>query len=106
MKIDLNTLTIKKARAAFINGDYSAVDLAKAYLSEIEKKNKELNAYVEVYSDVLEQAAEADKKIKSGEAGLLTGIPFALKDNILIKGKHASSCSNILKKEKVLEFDL
>jgi len=96
MKIDLNTLTIKKAHAAFINGEYSAVDLAKAYLSEIEKKNKELNAYVEVYSDVLEQAAEADKKIKNGEANLLTGIPFALKDNILVKGKRVSASSKIL----------
>lgn len=94
--IDLATLTIKIAHKNLVEGKFSAVDLAKAYLGEIEKKNKELNAYIEVYGDVLEQAKQADEKIKSGKATLLTGIPFAIKDNILIKGKKASSASKIL----------
>jgi aspartyl-tRNA(Asn)/glutamyl-tRNA(Gln) amidotransferase subunit A len=94
--IDLAKLTIKTAHKHLTGGDFSAVDLASAYLSEIEKKNKEINAYIEVYQDVLEQAKLADEKIKSGKATLLTGIPFAIKDNILIKGKKASSASKIL----------
>ncbi len=94
--IDLAKLTIKTAHKHLTDGDFSAVDLASAYLSEIEKKNKEINAYIEVYQDVLEQAKLADEKIKSGKATLLTGIPFAIKDNILIKGKKASSASKIL----------
>ena len=96
MAIDLKNLTISKAHKHLIDGDFSAVDLAKAYLAEIENKNKELNAYIEVYSDVLEQAERADKKIKTGQATLLTGVPLAVKDNILVKGKHVSSCSTIL----------
>lgn len=94
--IDLVNLTIKKAHEALTKGDFTALDLAKAYLHEIEKKNKELNAYLEVFSDVEEQAKEADKIIKSGKATLLTGIPFAIKDNILIKDRIASSASKIL----------
>jgi len=54
--IDLATLTIVKARKALDAKEFSAVDLAQAYLAEIEKKNKELNAYLEVFGDVLEQA--------------------------------------------------
>lgn len=96
MKIDLKTLTIQKAHDSFIKGDYSAVDLAKSYLAEIEKHNKDLNAYLEVYDDVLEQAQEADERIKAGKPSLLTGIPFAIKDNILIEGKRAGSASKIL----------
>lgn len=96
MKIDLSTLTITKAHDALMKGDYSAVDLAKAYLEEIKLKNKELNAYLEVYDDVLDQAKEADKKIKAGKTTMLTGIPIAIKDNILIKGKRVSSASKIL----------
>ena len=77
--IDLENLTIKKARLALDAKEFSAVDLAQAYLNEIEKKNKELNAYLEVYDDVLEQAkrkvlkekgmtdAEIDKEI-NGDA--------------------------------------
>lgn len=94
--IDLKNLTIRKAREAFKKGEFSATDLVNAYLEEIEKKNKDLHAYLEVYKDVLEQAKEADKKIKEGLDLPLLGIPFAIKDNILIKGRVASSSSKIL----------
>ena len=96
VNIDLKNLTIKKAHSSLVKGDFTSVDLVKAYLDIISKKNKDINAYLEVYDDVLEQAKEADKKIKSGKANLLTGIPFAIKDNILIKGKKVTSASKIL----------
>ncbi len=94
--IDLKNLTIKKAHAALIKGEYTAVDLASAYLEQIKNTDKEIHAYLEVFSDVLEQAKAADAKIKSGNATLLTGIPIAIKDNILIKGRIASSASKAL----------
>ena len=94
--IDLKSITIKKAHEAFVNGEYSALALAESYLSEIEKKNKELNAYLEVYDDVREQAQKADQLIQAGKASMMTGIPFALKDNILVKGKRAGASSKIL----------
>jgi aspartyl-tRNA(Asn)/glutamyl-tRNA(Gln) amidotransferase subunit A len=96
MPIDLKSLTITAAHEAMKKGEFSAVDLAQAYLDEIKKKNGDLNAYLEVYSDVIEQAKEADKRFKAGTATTLTGIPFAIKDNILIKGRIASSASKIL----------
>ena len=85
MNIDLNTLTISKARKHLDDGDFSAVELAAATLKVIEEKNPELNAYIEVFGDALEQAEEADKKIKEGKSEALTGIPLGIKDNILIK---------------------
>lgn len=94
--IDLKNLTIKKAHEHLIKGDFSARDLAEAYKKEIEKKNSDLNAYLEVFSDIDEQAAAADEMIKAGRATLLTGIPLSIKDNILIKGRVASSASKIL----------
>jgi len=96
MTIDLKNLTIKKAHDSFIKGEYSAVDLATAYLEQIKKEDKNIHAYLEVFSDVMEQAKKADDMIKNGKAGLLTGIPIAIKDNILIKGRKASSASKIL----------
>ncbi len=95
-KIDLATLTIEKAHNSMKNGDFTAVELAKSYLDIISKKNKEINAYLEVYDDVLEQAKKADEIFQNGKATLLTGIPFAIKDNILIKGRVASAASKIL----------
>lgn len=97
MKIDLKNLTIKKAHEAMVNGEYTAVDLASAYLENIKNKDGEIHAYLEVFSDVLEQAREADNRIKNKDkVTLMTGIPVAVKDNILIKGRIASSASKIL----------
>src|SRR3989344_1424972 len=100
MTIDLKNLTIKKAHESLLKGEYSAVDLASAYLEQIKKLDEGIHAYLEVFSDVLEQAKLADEKIKKGNASLLTGIPIAIKDNILIKGRVASSGSKILENYK------
>ncbi|MEK9182630.1 MAG: Asp-tRNA(Asn)/Glu-tRNA(Gln) amidotransferase subunit GatA [Patescibacteria group bacterium] len=96
MTIDLKNLTITKARKALDAKEFSAVDLAQAYLGEIKKKNKELNAYLEIYDDVLAQAKVADEKIAKGESAPLLGIPLAIKDVILVKNKKVSSASKIL----------
>jgi aspartyl-tRNA(Asn)/glutamyl-tRNA(Gln) amidotransferase subunit A len=94
--INLKELTIRKAHDSMVSGEYTATDLAKAYLDEIKNKDKDIHAYLEVYSDVLDQAEKADEIIKSGKSTLLTGIPVSIKDNILIKGKIASAASKIL----------
>ncbi len=95
-KIDLKNITIKSAHEAMKKGLFTAVELVSAYIDEIKKTNSEINAFLEIYSDALDQAKEADQKFKNGKAGILTGIPCAIKDNILINGKIASSSSKIL----------
>ncbi|MCX6718815.1 MAG: Asp-tRNA(Asn)/Glu-tRNA(Gln) amidotransferase subunit GatA [Candidatus Taylorbacteria bacterium] len=96
MKINLKELNIKKAHDCLIRGDFTSVQLTQACLDQIQAKNKDINAYLEVFSDTLEQARTADLKIKSGSAGILTGIPCGMKDNILIKGRIASAASKML----------
>ena len=93
MKIELKNLTIRKASEALARGDFTARELSQAYLDEIKKKNPSINAYLEIYDDVLKQADEAQKYVGKN---FLAGIPLAIKDNILIKGKHAQSASKIL----------
>ncbi len=102
MKIDLRNLTIIKAHESLKKGDFTAVELTQAYLDMIKAKNPEINAYREVFSDALDQAGEADKKIEeakkqgSKDFPVLLGIPCAIKDNILIKGRIAGASSKIL----------
>ncbi len=98
MNIDLKSLTIEKAHVHLVAGDFSAMDLLEAYIAEIEKKNPDINAYVGdlFLEQAREQAEYADTLIKEGRADVLTGIPIALKDNILIKGEFATGASNIL----------
>lgn len=98
--IDISNLTIKKARELLDKKEISAKELAESYLNNIEAKNKELNIFLEVYDDVLKQAEEAQKLIDNGGAKKLTGIPLAIKDNILIKGRVASAASKMLQNYK------
>ncbi len=94
--IDLKNLTIEKAHKDFLDGVYTCRELSEAYLKVIQNKNKEINAYLEVYDDVLAQADIAQKKFFDGSATLMTGIPVAIKDNILFTGHIASAGSRIL----------
>lgn len=89
---DLTKLSITEAAKKLQKKEISAVELARAVLKNIEAKDKELNAYLEVFSDVEEQAKKADQD----GAGTLKGIPLAIKDNILIEGRRVGAASKIL----------
>lgn len=95
--MDLSTLTIVEARRALDAKEYSALDLTNAYLEAIEKKDPEIHAYLEVWTDLArEEAKAADEMMARGESMPLTGIPLAIKDNILIEGRVVSAGSKIL----------
>ncbi len=95
--IDLKTLTIKEAGGHLAKGDFSAAELTQAYLDAIAKDNPDSNTYLEVFDDAMDAAHNADRVLKDNmDVHPLTGIPIAMKDNILIQGKHASAASKIL----------
>ncbi len=95
--MDLSTLTIAEARRALDAKEYSALDLTEAYLDAIKKKDGEIHAYLEVWEDSARaEARAADEAIARGESLPLTGIPLAVKDNILIEGRIASAASKML----------
>ncbi|MBU1727797.1 Asp-tRNA(Asn)/Glu-tRNA(Gln) amidotransferase subunit GatA, partial [Patescibacteria group bacterium] len=94
--MDVKNLTIEKAGDMMQKGKLTSVDLVSAYLENIKNKNKEINAFLEVFDDCLEQAKRADEIIKSGKGTKLTGIPIAIKDNILMEGRKVSAGSKIL----------
>ncbi|MDP3965358.1 MAG: Asp-tRNA(Asn)/Glu-tRNA(Gln) amidotransferase subunit GatA [bacterium] len=99
--MDLSKLTISKARKALDAKEYSALELTNAYLTAIAEKNPEIHAYLEVWEDsAREEAKVADAMIARGESQPLTGIPIAVKDNILIEGRTASAGSKILENYK------
>lgn len=96
MKIDLEKLSIKSAHNHLMKGDFTAEELAKNVLENVAAKNPEINAYLEVFDDVETVAQRAQEAIDDGKAGALTGIPLAIKDNILIEGKKSSAASKII----------
>lgn len=95
--MDIPKLTIAEARRALDAKEYSALELTNAYLEAIRAKDREIHAYLEVWEKTArEEAKVADEMIARGESQPLTGIPIAVKDNILIEGRIASAASKIL----------
>ena len=93
---DLTTLTLAEARAALANKEFTAVELADAHLSAIERA-RALNAFVvETPDKARAMAAAADVRIATGEARPLEGIPIAVKDLFCTAGVATSAGSHIL----------
>jgi aspartyl-tRNA(Asn)/glutamyl-tRNA(Gln) amidotransferase subunit A len=94
--IDLKSLTIEDTHTHYKNGDFTIRQLIDEYLKVIKDKNERINAYLEIFNDIDEQIKKAEDMFNNGSATVLTGIPFSLKDNILMEGHIASSSSKIL----------
>lgn len=90
--------TIKDINKALINKEYTALDIVNSYFDNIEQKNKELNVFLTLTKELaISKANELDKKINSGEKiNLLSGVPYALKDNFNFKGYRTTASSKIL----------
>lgn len=99
-KIDCKNLTITDARMKLVAGEFTASELLEAVLANIEEKNAEVNAYLEVFEDARTQAKAADVLISQGAMAPLLGIPVAIKDNMLFEGHIASGGSKILEHYK------
>lgn len=97
MSIDISKLTITLASKALRAKEFSSKSLTEAVLKEAKEKNKEINAYAEIFDDAMELAAHADSMLAKGNAPMLTGIPIAIKDNMLYRGKESTSGSKILR---------
>lgn len=76
---------------------YSAVELTKKYLEKIEVTNEALNSFITVTNDLaLEQAKKADEMFAHDQAALLTGMPFAVKDNFCLAATRTTAGSRML----------
>ncbi len=92
----LTDLTIHETLAKLKAKDISPVELAKAYIDNMENNSK-YNAYVTITADLaLEKAKEAEKKYQQGTNRNLEGIPLGIKDLFCTKGTRTTACSHIL----------
>ena len=94
---DLTKLTLADARDGLRRKQFSATELAQAFLAAVEAGNKHLNAYVLPTPEVaLRQASDSDARLAKGEARPLEGLPLGIKDLYCTKGVRSTACSGIL----------
>src|SRR5947207_8848738 len=94
---DLTKLTLANAREGLRAKQFSATELAQAFLAAIEAGNRPLNAYVLATPErALAQAKLSDARLAKGDARPLEGLPLGIKDLYCTKGVRTTASSNIL----------
>jgi aspartyl-tRNA(Asn)/glutamyl-tRNA(Gln) amidotransferase subunit A len=91
-------LNITELRKKYLSGEVTPTDFIESTLKDIHDKDKDISAFLEVYDDVKEEAELATKRFaeEGDKTPLLLGIPMAIKNNILIKGRKATAASKML----------
>jgi len=93
----MHSKTLAEISAGLQQGDFSSVEITRAFLDRIERLSPELNCYITVTDKQALQAAEqADQQRSEGKAGPLTGVPLAHKDIFCTRGVKTSCGSRML----------
>jgi aspartyl-tRNA(Asn)/glutamyl-tRNA(Gln) amidotransferase subunit A len=93
---DLTSLTLARARDALRKREFSATELAEAYIAAAERA-RALNAFVLETPDRARVMARAsDARLAKGEGGSLEGLPLGIKDLYCTAGVRTTACSRIL----------
>lgn len=95
--MELYEVTIHQAHQLLKNREVSSLELTRAVLERIEKTEEKVHAFVSVTGDeALNQAAQADERIKRADITPLTGVPVTIKDNMCTRGVTTTCCSKML----------
>ena len=97
--------TIEDARHKLRSGELTVGGLVADCMLRIQEQDPEIHAFLDVYKDARKEAEEKDAILRDApQESPLFGIPIALKDNILVRGKRATAGSKILE-EYTASFD-
>src|SRR3989344_6089606 len=81
--------TIRSVREGLKKGEFSVDEIFDHYHRKINRENDKLNAYLSVFGNITDHRALA-----TGHQ--LSGVPCAIKDNILIEGEKCTAGSKYL----------
>jgi len=91
--VDYMKETINSLHQKLADKELTAQDLTQQTLDDINAKEDKLNAFITVNDKAVDDAKKIDEK---GINGRLSGIPIAIKDNIVTNGIKTTAASKIL----------
>ena len=92
---NLRKLTIEQAKEGLKAKKFSAKELTQSYIDAAARSTS--NSFITLTPEVaLKQAEASDKRIASGNMGLVEGVPIAMKDLYCTKGVKTTAASKIL----------
>jgi aspartyl-tRNA(Asn)/glutamyl-tRNA(Gln) amidotransferase subunit A len=95
---EITRLTLQETSRKLAAGEIRSQEVVDALLTQIEKLNPSLNAYVAMNADEARAAAKAaDEARAKGDSRPLLGVPVAVKDVLNVKGQPCTCGSKILK---------
>ncbi|MDD3711480.1 MAG: Asp-tRNA(Asn)/Glu-tRNA(Gln) amidotransferase subunit GatA [Patescibacteria group bacterium] len=95
--MNLEKMTIKEISALLQSKKITSLELTNFFLTRINKLDSKLLTCISVFEvEARQEAQKADIRISQGESGDLLGIPYLLKDNILVQGLKTTSASKML----------
>ena len=98
-------LSVAEASRLLAQRRISSVELTDACLERIAAVDHRISAYITVTAAVArQQAADADRRIASGDASPLTGVPMQIKDLLCTNGI-ATTCASEMLAEYVPVYD-
>jgi len=90
-------LDIKTLSNLLLKREIRPVEVVESVFKQIEKAEPSVKAYITLTSEeALKHANRAERLISEGKTSILTGIPFAIKDNICTRGIKTTCASRIL----------
>ena len=100
--MDLKKSTIHALSESLKNGAVSSLELCQEYLKNIDARDGEIGAFLEIdRENMLNAAKDADTRRAAGKMlSDFDGIPIAVKDNICVKDERCSCASKLLKPVK------
>jgi aspartyl-tRNA(Asn)/glutamyl-tRNA(Gln) amidotransferase subunit A len=94
---ELHEKSVAELAAALRARQVSSVELTQALLARVTRHQPELNAFISITAEAaLAEAAQADVRLRSPEAGPLTGVPIAHKDIFCTRGQKTTCGSRML----------
>ena len=95
--MDLTELTVHELQEKLKNKEINVSDITKAYISRIDEKEKDVQAFVTVLKEeALKKSEEVQAQFDNRENNALAGIPIGIKDNINTKGIRTTCSSKML----------